>query len=138
MTQSASKFLLAGFLFCCALPLFSQNFPSAIRLDPAAHIIYTGGNASEGLYDESTLRVFELWFSQPDYWTQLTANYSSKTDLPATLVVAGELVTQLAKENAVNLLPVDSEHSAIFQCLAGDTGDGLHIGHLALEAKTRL
>jgi 1-deoxy-D-xylulose-5-phosphate reductoisomerase len=37
-----------------------------------------------------------------------------------TLVVAGELVTQLAKENAVNLLPVDSEHSAIFQCLAGE------------------
>jgi 1-deoxy-D-xylulose-5-phosphate reductoisomerase len=37
-----------------------------------------------------------------------------------TLVVAGELVTELAKENAVNLLPVDSEHSAIFQCLAGE------------------
>ena len=37
-----------------------------------------------------------------------------------TLVVAGELITQLAKENAVNLYPVDSEHSAIFQCLAGE------------------
>jgi 1-deoxy-D-xylulose-5-phosphate reductoisomerase len=37
-----------------------------------------------------------------------------------TLVVAGELVTKLAKENAVNLYPVDSEHSAIFQCLAGE------------------
>ncbi len=37
-----------------------------------------------------------------------------------TLVVAGELVTQLARENAVNLYPVDSEHSAIFQCLAGE------------------
>jgi 1-deoxy-D-xylulose-5-phosphate reductoisomerase len=37
-----------------------------------------------------------------------------------TLVVAGELVTQLAKENGVNLYPVDSEHSAIFQCLAGE------------------
>ena len=37
-----------------------------------------------------------------------------------TLVVAGELVTALARENAVNLYPVDSEHSAIFQCLAGE------------------
>lgn len=37
-----------------------------------------------------------------------------------TLVVAGELVTKLALENAVNIYPVDSEHSAIFQCLAGE------------------
>lgn len=37
-----------------------------------------------------------------------------------TLVVAGELVTQLAKENGVNIYPVDSEHSAIFQCLVGE------------------
>jgi 1-deoxy-D-xylulose-5-phosphate reductoisomerase len=37
-----------------------------------------------------------------------------------TLVVAGELVTGLAKANGVNLYPVDSEHSAIFQCLAGE------------------
>jgi 1-deoxy-D-xylulose-5-phosphate reductoisomerase len=37
-----------------------------------------------------------------------------------TLVVAGALITQLAKENAVNIYPVDSEHSAIFQCLAGE------------------
>lgn len=37
-----------------------------------------------------------------------------------TLVVAGELITQLAQENGVDILPVDSEHSAIFQCLAGE------------------
>ncbi|NVJ85936.1 MAG: 1-deoxy-D-xylulose-5-phosphate reductoisomerase [Algoriphagus sp.] len=37
-----------------------------------------------------------------------------------TLVVAGEIITQLAKENAVNIYPVDSEHSAIFQCLVGE------------------
>ncbi len=35
-----------------------------------------------------------------------------------TLVVAGELVTQLAQSKGVNIYPVDSEHSAIFQCLA--------------------
>ncbi|MEM6830638.1 MAG: 1-deoxy-D-xylulose-5-phosphate reductoisomerase, partial [Bacteroidota bacterium] len=37
-----------------------------------------------------------------------------------TLVVAGELVTGLAKEKGINILPVDSEHSAIFQCLVGE------------------
>ena len=37
-----------------------------------------------------------------------------------TLVVAGELITALAKEKGVNIYPVDSEHSAIFQCLAGE------------------
>lgn len=37
-----------------------------------------------------------------------------------TLVVAGDIVTALAKEKGVNLYPVDSEHSAIFQCLAGE------------------
>lgn len=37
-----------------------------------------------------------------------------------TLVVAGDLVTKLALENAVNIYPVDSEHSAIFQCLVGE------------------
>ena len=37
-----------------------------------------------------------------------------------TLVVAGELITQLAREKHVNIYPVDSEHSAIFQCLVGE------------------
>lgn len=37
-----------------------------------------------------------------------------------TLVVAGELVTELADKNRVHILPVDSEHSAIFQCLVGE------------------
>ena len=37
-----------------------------------------------------------------------------------TLVVAGELVTKLAMENKSNILPVDSEHSAIFQCIVGE------------------
>lgn len=37
-----------------------------------------------------------------------------------TLVVAGELITELALENKVPILPVDSEHSAIFQCLNGE------------------
>lgn len=37
-----------------------------------------------------------------------------------TLVVAGELITRLAVENQAEIIPVDSEHSAIFQCLVGE------------------
>ncbi|MEK5058761.1 1-deoxy-D-xylulose-5-phosphate reductoisomerase [Paenibacillus sp. FSL H7-0326] len=37
-----------------------------------------------------------------------------------TLVTAGHLVTSLAKDNGVQIIPVDSEHSAIFQCLNGE------------------
>lgn len=37
-----------------------------------------------------------------------------------TLVVAGELVTKRAREKGINIYPVDSEHSAIFQCLVGE------------------
>ncbi|MBL7941381.1 MAG: 1-deoxy-D-xylulose-5-phosphate reductoisomerase [Flavobacteriales bacterium] len=37
-----------------------------------------------------------------------------------TLVVAGKIVTETARQKGVNIYPVDSEHSAIFQCLAGE------------------
>lgn len=40
-----------------------------------------------------------------------------------TLVVAGELINQLAQQYRTPILPVDSEHSAVFQCLAGEIGN---------------
>ncbi len=40
-----------------------------------------------------------------------------------TLVVAGELINELAQKYNVPILPVDSEHSAIFQCLVGEIGN---------------
>lgn len=42
-----------------------------------------------------------------------------------TLVVAGDLITRLAKKHGVNIIPVDSEHSAIFQCLVGEGNDAI-------------
>ena len=40
-----------------------------------------------------------------------------------TLVVAGELIIRMIMEKGVQVIPVDSEHSAIFQCLAGETNN---------------
>ncbi|MBR6697390.1 MAG: 1-deoxy-D-xylulose-5-phosphate reductoisomerase [Lachnospiraceae bacterium] len=49
-----------------------------------------------------------------------------------TLVTAGHIIMPLAKEYGVNILPVDSEHSAIFQCLNGEGGN--RISKLLLTA----
>ena len=40
-----------------------------------------------------------------------------------TLVVAGELITKLSKEHNSEIIPVDSEHSAIYQCLVGEKAE---------------
>ncbi|MNV37747.1 1-deoxy-D-xylulose 5-phosphate reductoisomerase [compost metagenome] len=43
-----------------------------------------------------------------------------------TLVTAGHLVTEAVRRKGVSLLPIDSEHSAIFQCLNGEDPDDIH------------
>ena len=40
-----------------------------------------------------------------------------------TLVVAGEIISRLVRESGSRIIPVDSEHSAIFQCLVGENGN---------------
>jgi 1-deoxy-D-xylulose 5-phosphate reductoisomerase len=42
-----------------------------------------------------------------------------------TLVVAGEIITDIAARSGSVIIPVDSEHSAIFQCLSGEAGDSV-------------
>ena len=42
-----------------------------------------------------------------------------------TLVVAGELINKLAQQYRTPILPVDSEHSAVFQCLSGEVGNAI-------------
>lgn len=50
------------------------------------------------------------------------------------LVMAGEIITARAKEKGVRILPVDSEHNAIFQCLEGHRGQDSEISRLILTA----
>lgn len=42
-----------------------------------------------------------------------------------SLVLAGEIIRKLCRESGASILPVDSEHNAIFQCLIGQSGSGL-------------
>jgi 1-deoxy-D-xylulose-5-phosphate reductoisomerase len=50
------------------------------------------------------------------------------------LIVAGELVMETARRSRARVIPVDSEHSALFQCLGGRTGPGPGVRRLILTA----
>lgn len=67
----------------------AQGLPSEMYLDPATHTLKTGGRSSTGLYQKETIRTLDLQFAQPNYWTLMTQNYNSQTDLQATLTVDG-------------------------------------------------
>ncbi|MCU0341264.1 MAG: CotH kinase family protein [Spirosomaceae bacterium] len=74
---------------CIYLQSFAQNFPKEFYLSADKHILHIGGQPSTGFYDETKVQQVNLQFSQPNYWTQLTNNYASKTDLAATMTVNG-------------------------------------------------
>lgn len=78
--------LISGYLSVNA-----QNLPSQMRLSTDGHRLVTGDQAPSGLYDSSIIRTIYLDFPQSNYWTLLTNNYQSKTDLPATMTVDGEI-----------------------------------------------
>lgn len=60
-----------------------------MRISNDGRMLITGDQASTGLYDSATIRTVYLTFPQPNYWTLLTQNYASGTDLPAQMVVDG-------------------------------------------------
>ncbi len=91
---------------------------------PAGIKTYCGAKALEEVvsYDEIDV-VLTAMVGYSGLLPTLAAIDAGKTIALAnkeTLVVAGELVTARAKEKGVNIYPVDSEHSAIFQCLVGE------------------
>lgn len=68
---------------------WTQNLPKEYYLSVDKHILHIGGQPSTGFYDETKVQQINLQFSQPNYWTQLTNNYASKTDLASTMTVNG-------------------------------------------------
>ncbi len=93
-------------------------------LDPHFIKVYAGVKAIEQVVEmEDIDMVLTALVGYAGLLPTLNAIRHGKTIALAnkeTLVVAGELVTKLAMEKGVNIYPVDSEHSAIFQCLAGE------------------
>lgn len=93
-------------------------------LDPLGIKVYAGQNALNSVVQMETVDlVLTALVGYAGLLPTIKAIEAKKTIALAnkeTLVVAGELVTKLAVENGVNIYPVDSEHSAIFQCLVGE------------------
>lgn len=101
--------------------LYSTVFDA---LDPLGIKVYAGMNAIASVVEmESIDMVLTALVGYAGLLPTIKAIQAHKSIALAnkeTLVVAGELITGLAREKGVNILPVDSEHSAIFQCLIGE------------------
>ena len=96
-------------------------------LSPLSIKVYTGISALVSVVEaESIDVVLTAMVGYAGLLPTIHAIRAGKTIALAnkeTLVVAGELITKLADENNVKIYPVDSEHSAIFQCLTGEEGN---------------
>lgn len=86
--------------------------------------VYAGSRALEQVVDAAEIDiVLTAMVGYSGLLPTLAAIQAGKNIALAnkeTLVVAGEIITRAALEKGVNIYPVDSEHSAIFQCLAGE------------------
>ena len=101
--------------------LYQQVFDA---LDPLDIKVYAGEKALAYVVEMDTIDlVLTALVGYAGLLPTIKAINSGKNIALAnkeTLVVAGELITKLAAEKGVNIFPVDSEHSAIFQCLVGE------------------
>jgi 1-deoxy-D-xylulose-5-phosphate reductoisomerase len=93
-------------------------------LDPYDIKVYAGTASIEQLVEMESIDMVLValvgWSGLKPTLRAIEAGKSIALANKETLVVAGELVTKLARDKGVNIYPVDSEHSAIFQCLAGE------------------
>ena len=93
-------------------------------LNPYDIKVYTGSSSIEQIVEMESIDMVLValvgWSGLKPTLHAIEAGKPIALANKETLVVAGELVTKLAREKGVNIYPVDSEHSAIFQCLAGE------------------
>lgn len=93
-------------------------------LDPLDIKVYCGQNALNGVVESESIHV--VLTALVGYCGLLPTFHAIKAGKTIalankeTLVVAGDIITALAVKHKVDILPVDSEHSAIFQCLTGE------------------
>jgi 1-deoxy-D-xylulose-5-phosphate reductoisomerase len=93
-------------------------------LDPYDIKVYSGTASIEQIVEMDSIDIVLValvgWSGLKPTLRAIEAGKPIALANKETLVVAGELVTKLAREKGVDIYPVDSEHSAIFQCLAGE------------------
>jgi 1-deoxy-D-xylulose-5-phosphate reductoisomerase len=116
----------------------ASRLPELRNLLPRDVTIHSGG---QGLTDVATLAEADIVLvaivGTAGLGPALSAIEAGKTLAIASkeiLVMAGEVITAAARKHGVKLIPVDSEHNAIFQCLEGRSGDDAEISRLILTA----
>jgi len=65
----------------------AQSFPEAFDYDEQTHTISMGTERVTGLYNDEKVRVIRLYFDQPNFWQTMTANFNSKTNLMANMMI---------------------------------------------------
>jgi 1-deoxy-D-xylulose-5-phosphate reductoisomerase len=102
---------------------FYQDVKAALADQPETQVL-TGAAALEEVVQRPEIDVVLTalvgYAGLPPTVAAIRASKDIALANKETLVVAGELITSLVRQYGVQLLPVDSEHSAIFQCLAGE------------------
>lgn len=109
---------------CVVIVNESQYQKVFAALDPLDIKVYAGEKALASVVEMDTVdMVLTALVGYSGLLPTINAINAGKTIALAnkeTLVVAGEMITKLAQSKGVNILPVDSEHSAIFQCIVGE------------------
>jgi 1-deoxy-D-xylulose-5-phosphate reductoisomerase len=120
LIEQAKKFKPNAVVIC------NENFYADVKEALANEDIkvYSGENALASIVQMDTIDlVLTALVGYSGLKPTIKAIEAGKTIALAnkeTLVVAGELITTLAREKGVNIYPIDSEHSAIFQCMVGE------------------
>ncbi len=110
-TKEKAAILKSGFKSNCNLEvLYGKEGIKEVASFPEADIVISAISGAAGLMP--TLAAIE-------------AGKDVALANKETMVIAGEIVTRVSKKKGVKILPVDSEHSAIFQCLEGQKSDFL-------------
>jgi spore coat protein CotH len=67
----------------------SQNLPAEMSISADGKMLLSGTKRTTGLYDTSAIKNLKLYFTQTDYWTQLTNNYTTGKSLLARMTYDG-------------------------------------------------
>lgn len=96
--------------------IFAQSLPDEMYLSQDGRRLILGGKSPEGLYDSSIIRRIDLTFSQSNYWQLMQQNYSSQTEIPATMTVDGVVYDSVGVrfkgETSYTMLPTGSKKTS--------------------------
>lgn len=69
----------------------AQDFPEQMALSSDGHRLTLGKEYIDGFYEDSVIQTVRFDFPQANYWTLMTQNYQSKTEIPATVTINGQV-----------------------------------------------